>query len=200
MNSAIIILKHSSKCPCLRTSVCPLSDGCEPLCNLSAGFPDDCWGPEAAGGSGCRQAAQRHLPQRRLPAAAPQPWHEPGEGEETATGPNDVKIHTDTRKSHEHQHTHTHSHTPTHTSLWLQWSLNPGGGNTISDRAEANSLDKQEASGTCQSSLAEPLHRRRVSRKNPINAIKRYYNQLVFVWCVSAGLWREIRPHSRLWV
>lgn len=34
--------------PCARSSVCPLSDGCEPLCNTGAGLPDDCGGPEAA--------------------------------------------------------------------------------------------------------------------------------------------------------
>lgn len=43
--------------PCARSSVCPLSDGREPLCDTGAGLSDDCGGPEAAGGRGCRQAA-----------------------------------------------------------------------------------------------------------------------------------------------
>ncbi len=86
-----------AKCPCPRTGVCPLSDGCEPLCYVGAGLPDDRRGPQAAGGGGRRQAAQRHLSQPRLPAAAPQPRQEPGEGEEEATpGPNTVKTHTQT--------------------------------------------------------------------------------------------------------
>lgn len=102
----------TAKCPSPRTGVCPLFDGCEPLCDLSAGLPDDCWRPEAAGGGGCRQTAQRHLPQPRLPAAAPQPRHEPGEGEEeTTTGPNTVKTHADAHVAinnniYAHRHTH----------------------------------------------------------------------------------------------
>ncbi|XP_035027947.2 dual specificity protein phosphatase 13-like isoform X4 [Hippoglossus stenolepis] len=94
------------------TCVCPLSDGCEPLCDLGPGLPHDRRGPEPAGGRGCRQAAQRHLPQPRLPAAAPQPRHEPGEGEEeTTTGPNTVNTPRDTHKIIDiSMHTHTHTH------------------------------------------------------------------------------------------
>lgn len=65
---------------CFRMCVCTLSDGCEPLCDLSLGLPDDCWRPDAAEG-GC-QASERHLSQPRLPAAAPWPGHEPGTREE----------------------------------------------------------------------------------------------------------------------
>lgn len=41
-------------CPLPRTSVCPLPDGCESLCNSGAGFPDDRGGLDAAGGGRCR--------------------------------------------------------------------------------------------------------------------------------------------------
>lgn len=99
----------NNKCPCPRTSVCPLSDGCEPLCNTGAGLPDDCGGPDAAGGGGCREAAQRHLSQPGLPAAAPRPRHEPGKGEEeTTTG-------TDTVNTHTHKATNIKICTQTHT-------------------------------------------------------------------------------------
>ncbi|KAM8738307.1 dual specificity protein phosphatase 13B isoform 3-T3 [Acanthopagrus schlegelii] len=100
-----------------KTGVRPLPDGCEPLCHSGAGLPDDCGGPEAAGGGGCRQAAQRHLSEPRLPAAAPRPRHEPGEGEaEATTGPGDtVKTRTDTRT---HREPETSPHARRHTHLY----------------------------------------------------------------------------------
>lgn len=86
---------------CPRKSTCPLCDGSEPFCYTGAGLPDDQRGPDAAGGRGGREAPQRRLSQPRLPAAAPHPWHEPGErAKKTSAGADTVK--------------HTHAHTERH--------------------------------------------------------------------------------------
>lgn len=99
-------LKVKADLSVTRKSTCPLSDGSEPLCHAGSGLPDDRRGPDAAGGRGCCEAPQRRVSQPRLPAAAPDPRHEPGQGaEETSARARTVKHTrtlngTDVRASH----------------------------------------------------------------------------------------------------
>lgn len=93
-------------------------------------------------------------------------------------------------------------HTHTRTFLLLQRSFSPRRGNTITGRTERNSLDEQKTTGTCWSSVAQPVHRRCVSRRKTIKQVWNSVRELPRLVCifVSAGLWHEIRPNCRPWV
>lgn len=76
----------------------------------------------------------------------------------------------------------------THTFLLLQRSFSPRRGNTITGRTERNSLDEQETTGTCRSSVARPVHRRCVSRRKTIKQVwnsVRVLPRLVYILCLQ---------------
>lgn len=94
-----------------------------------------------------------------------------------------------------------HTHTPTF--LLLQRSFSPRRGNTITGRTERNSLDGQETTGTCRSSVAQSVHRRCVSRRK---TIKQVWNSVKSIattslhFCVCRSVARDMAKLSSLGV